>query len=204
MINIDPFFKITEEVLDKCREFAKNSIETSIDLYAVRHDFNPNDPAAIERATDKFSRDITIGKIGEEFVYQKYSPYINLSPPDYQIYSKAEKSWSPDLKSDKISIAVKSQDIRSKLDNDESWIFQLGSKGKDLDKEIFNSIDDNKYVSFVSLNIPKRSGQIMAVVKLSWLHKNNLFKNARSINLTNKSAVYMDDLIEYKEDLFQL
>jgi len=201
-------FDISTETLDKCRRFGADSVSSSLDKYAFRHGFDVNDPDAVERAVSKFSKDITIGKIGEEFVYRKYVERIpELSPPDYNIYSIKDKSWEPDLKdlSSNLSIAVKSQDIRSKIDNSESWVFQLGSNGKDTDKEIFNEVDDNKYVAFTSLNIPKRFGEIKAVVKLSWLHKMELFKPMQIDRLqSNKIAVYMCDLDNYKDNLWQL
>lgn len=204
----DQKFDISTEILDKCRKFGADSVNSSLDKYAFRHGFDVNDPDAVERAVSKFSKDITIGKIGEEFVYRKYIQFIhNLKSPDYNIYSINDKSWEPDLKdlSSNLSIAVKSQDIRSRLDNGESWVFQLGSSGKDTDKEIFNELNEDSYVAFVSLNIPKRIGEIKAVVKLSWLHKNKLFKPMQIDRLqSNKIAVYFSDLEVFVNELWQL
>ena len=206
MTIIDPKFIISEETLSKCKKFGLDSVNSSIDKYADRHGFDLNDSSAVERAINKFSKDICIGKIGEEIVYQKYIKSIpDLKSPDYNIYSVKNKSWSPDLKANNLSIAVKSQDIQSKIDNEESWVFQIGSKGKDSDKEIFNSDNDNSYVALVSLNIPKRLAEIKAVVKLSWIHSNKLFEPMRIERLqSNKVAVYYEKLEKYSDQLWQL
>lgn len=201
-------YKISEDLLFKCKKFGLDSINSSIDKYALRHGFDVNDADAVERALNKFSMDICIGKIGEELVYSEYSLLLpNLSKPDYNIYSVKQKSWDSDLKDldSNISIAVKTQDIRSMLDNDESWVFQMSASGKDTDKEIFDKIDENHYVAFVSLNIPKRSGEIKALVKVQWLHDKKLFKSMKNENLRgNKLAIYFDDLDLYNNELWQL
>tara|TARA_R110000868_G_scaffold75946_3_gene218772 strand:+ start:1769 stop:2392 length:624 start_codon:yes stop_codon:yes gene_type:complete len=201
-------YKISEDLLFKCKKFGIDSINSSIDKYALRHGFDINDPDAVERALNKFSMDICIGKIGEELVYSTYSLLLpNLSKPDYNIYSVKQKSWDSDLKdlNSNISIAVKTQDIRSMLDNDESWVFQMSTSGKDTDKEIFNKTNDNHYVAFVSLNIPKRIGELKALVKVQWLHDKKLFKQMKLETLrNNKLAVYFEDLEFYKDELWQI
>lgn len=101
-------------------------------------------------------------------------------------------------------MAVKGQDISSNLFFGESWVFQY-NKGRDFDcdKEIFKETNDN-YVSFVSLNIPRRLAEIKAVVKVKWLHENNMFKEMQQDYLkSNKVAVYFEDLIKHS-DLFQI
>lgn len=208
MTTIDPKFIISEDMLNKCKKFGIDSVNSSLDKYASRHGFDISDPNAVERALTKFSSDICCGKIGEELVFKKYLEKIpGLTAPDYNIYSKKNKSWEPDLKDmdSNLTIAVKSQDIRSKLDNEESWVFQLGNKGKDTDKAIFNKSDGNHYVALVSLNIPKRFGEIKAVIKLSWIHNNNLFRemNIKELN-GNKCAIYYDDLKSFSNELWQL
>jgi hypothetical protein len=199
-------FKIDEYTLNTCKKFANDSVYSSLDKYADRHGFDVNDASAVERALTKFSKDIVIGKVGEEFVYRAYrEKFPNLTLPDYEIYSVKNKSWAPDLKDENFTLAVKSQDIKSKIDNDESWTFQSGSNGRDTDKEVFDNANDNKFVALVSLNIPKRTGEIKAVVRISWLLKNKMFQPMKIERLqSNKTAVYFDDLLKYKDDLWQL
>jgi len=193
-------FTISEDIIKKCAEFGKASISSSSDKYAKRNQFDQ----------EKIAKDIKIGKIGEEMVYEKLSPlFPELSKPDHNIYDKFNKSWDPDLKDlSGIKIAVKSQDFDSSTFFGDSWVFQF-NKGKsyDCDKEIFGeskSLDQN-YVAFVSLNVPRKTGIIQAIVKVSWLHENNMFKDMKKENLRgNKLAVYLDDLNTKKDELWQI
>jgi hypothetical protein len=196
---IEPQFIISEDILTKCLDFAKNSVNTSKDKYARRNQFD----------VEKIVKDIRNGKVGEEAVYEKVSAlYPALSKPDHQIYSKKDKSWSPDLidSATGTHLAVKSQDIESAINFGESWVFQFNqNKNYDRDTGIFNNTNDKHYVVFVALNVPKRVGSIRAIVKVQWLHDNNLFKPMKKqILQNNKLAVYMDDLEKHKEELWQL
>lgn len=195
----NPKFEITKEILDSCSKFADDSVSTSADKYARRGQMN----------VSKIRNDIRNGKIGEEGAWIKVSElYPNLSRPDYLIYDKKEKSWDPDLKDIEsgIRVAVKSQDINSALDFGESWVFQYRpNKNYDCDNGIFECVDDEHYVAFVSLNVPKRFGTIKAIVKVKWLLENNLFKNMKKASLqNNKLAVYYEDLEKFSDNLWQL
>ena len=132
-------------------------------------------------------------------VYNILKPLLpDLTEPDYNIYDKYNKSWDPDLKANNIKLAIKSQDYESALRYTHSWIFQK------TDKEIFQNKDDNKYVAFVSENVALYEGSIVAIVKVNWLHENNLFKPMkREVLQSNKLAVYLNDLKEF-DDLWQL
>lgn len=189
-------FTISEDILNKCKEFAKLSVDSSADKYASRNQLD----------VEKIMKDIRNGKVGEEAVYSNLlDKFPHLSKPDHQVYSKKDKSWSPDLKSNNISIAVKSQDIESALAYEDSWVFQHGDGKKDCDSAVFKEVDLNHYVAFVSLNVPKRIGSIRAIVKIQWLHDNNLFKEMKKENLRgNKLAVYLEDLEKFPNELWQL
>jgi len=199
MLTIEPKFIITPEIYDKCSKFSKDSVLTSADKYARRNQLD----------VEKIAKDIRNGKIGEQGVWDiLVKSYPELSAPDYTIYSKKDKSWDPDLKDNNsgIRIGVKSQDIESSLSFGESWVFQFGNGGKyDCDSGVFKETDLNHYISFVSLNVPKRRGEIRAIVKVQWLHDKKLFKEMKKATLRgNKVAVYYDDLEQYKDDLWQL
>ena len=199
MTIIDPKFIISEDINNKCITFAKASVSSSSDRYARRQQFD----------VEKIVKDIRNGKIGEEGVYEKVSAfYPNLSKPDHQIYSKKDKSWSPDLIDNEsgMHLAVKSQDIESALNFGESWVFQYGNGGKyDCDTGVFKQTDPNHYVAFVALNVPKRFGTIRAIVKIQWLHDKKLFKEMKKQSLRgNKVAVYFEDLEKYSDQLWQL
>lgn len=200
MTTFDTIFSISADIFDKCSKFAKESVATSADKYARRNQFD----------IEKIIKDIRNGKIAEEVVYAQASAAIpSLTCPDYNIYDKKDKSWAPDLQdlNSNLRLAVKSQDIESEQSFSRSWVFQFGSGGKfDCDTGIFGKhLDDNYYVSFVSLNVPKRIGSIRALVKVKWLHDNKLFKEMKKQSLRgNKIAVYYEDLERFPDQLWQL
>jgi hypothetical protein len=196
----DSKFIISDEIYNKCVKFANESVSTNARKYANRNQFD----------VDKIKKDIRNGKIAEEGVYEVVSQlYPYLSKPDHTIYSAKEKSWDPDLKDEamKYKLAVKSQDIESEINFGRSWVFQFGNGGKfDCDTGIFSKdVDPNHYVSFISLNVPKRFGVIQAIVSVKWLHDKKLFKEMKKQSLRgNKVAVYYEDLEKFKEELWQL
>lgn len=191
-------FEINKDVFEKCTKFAADSVGTSIDKYAQRKQYN----------SSKIQKDIRVGKIGEVAVYNFLSEkYPDITYPDFNIYDKKDKSWDADLKipNTNISVAVKSQDAESSIAYGDSWVFQFNmGKSYDCDSAIFKEEDDDHYVSFVSLNTPKKTGEIRAIVKVSWLHKKNMFKPMKLKHLQgNKVAVYLEDLQKH-EDIWQL
>lgn len=203
ILNKDSYFTITEETLNKCMQFAKDSVTTSIDKYARRNQNNVN----------KIIEDIRNGKLAEEYVWQELKElYPNLSKPDYNIYDKKQKNWDADLKDPSVplKIAVKSQEIKSEMAYGRSWVFQFRPESKfDTDTGIFGKQDNEdhyvSFVSFVSLNVAKRIGYIRALVKVNWLHQNKLFKAMQLKNLqNNKIAVYFSDLEKLTDQLYQL
>lgn len=196
---IESKFIITPEIYDQCSKFATDSVATSADKYARRNQLD----------IEKIKKDIRNGKIGEEVVWESLlRKYPGLTGPDYKIYSKKDKSWDPDLRDilSNMRLGVKSQDIESSLSFGESWVFQYGNGGKyDCDSGVFKDSDPNHYIAFVALNVPKRKGEIRAIVKIQWLHDKKLFKEMKKASLRgNKLAVYYDDLERFKDELWQL
>jgi len=195
----DPSFAISEEMLQKCTKFAQDSVGSSADKYARRNQMN----------VAKIMDDIRNGKLAEEAVYQKLAEaYPKISAPDYNIYDKKNKNWDPDLKETEVPlrVAVKSQEIKSEIAFGRSWVFQFGNGGKfDCDTGIFGKGDDSHYVCFVSLNVPRRCGELRALVKVQWLHDKKLFKAMKKQILQgNKVAVYYEDLEKLPEELWQI
>lgn len=177
--------KFSTQDISKCKEFA-NKIDTA--YYATRRQTN----------NEKRIKDQIIGKLGEiaTYVYFK-SKGIELTQPDFKLYSKAEKSWDFDLKGQGINLHVKSQAIYQARKYGESWIFQ------NEDKHIFKDVSDNDYVCFVLVDPDKGTAEVKSVAKLAELHSNNLFKKPKLIHLSSKSAVYFEDLkSSLKENLF--
>lgn len=192
-------FTISPDIYTKCTSFAKSSVSSSSDKYARRNQFD----------VEKIIKDIRNGKLGEEGVHALLlEKFPQLTAPDHNIYDKINKSWDPDLKDEEsnIRVAVKSQDFESASSFGESWVFQYRAGAKyDCDTGIFGTVDSTHYVAFVALNVPKRIGEIKAIVKVKWLHDNNLFKEMKKASLKgNKLAVYFEDLENFSDELFQL
>lgn len=181
---------IPQELIDKSRQFAKDSVSTNLSAYARRGQSNVQ---AIERQ-------IMEGKVGEEMSRsQLISVLPKLSLVDFNIYEKKDKSWDPDLKDElsKTRIAVKSQNYESAQYYHESWVFQFNDGRQfDCDTGIFGKdIDPNHYVCMVLLNMPKKVAQIRACVKVQWLRDNNMFQPmalSKFSSTNNKLAVYYD------------
>lgn len=200
-------FILTPEIISKCEQFARASAPTNMSALNRRGQSNP----------EAIIRQIKTGKSGEVCVHEIVSKdYPNLSEPDFNVYEKKDKSWSPDLQ-DLVTgfrLGVKSQEMESALQYYESWVFQFNDGKKfDCDTEVFgNDLDPNHYVTFVLVNTPKKVSQIRAIVKVQWLHDKELFQpmalqKFKSTN--NKLAVYYDhpeynSLIKYADELWQL
>jgi hypothetical protein len=185
----------TQEEIDQVKDFA-NKIDTS--YYANRSQFD----------NEKRKQDQIVGKLGEVATYNVLKEkYPTLSPVDFTIYSKKEKSWDFDLKADGICAHVKSQNLIQSKKYGESWIFQKGNGiNRNYDKEIFDRITANQYVSFVLVDLTKYEAEIKAIVELDFLHKKDMFRLPvlEKLRVANKMAVYFSDLKEYPNKLCAL
>lgn len=189
-------FEVTDELIDRCMVFAKASIDSSNDKYSSRG----------QDSTEKKILDIRNGRIGEETAYNLFSTCLpNLSKPDYNIYGVKQKSWVPDLVDPSgIELAVKTQDIFGLCGFGESWTFQWGH-GVDCDGFIFKEKDLNHYVTFVQLNTLGKFAAVRGIVKVQWLHDNDMFKDPVKESLWDiKLVVYYTDLEKHKDELWQL
>ena len=188
---------IDPDMFDRATKFADSVISTNKNRYANRNQSNLN----------KIKKDIIIGKLGEELAYlHLFDQFPHITKPDYTIYSASGKSWEPDLKTDILNIAVKSQDVMSGIYYGVSWIFQFNNnKNYDCDKEIFKNKSKNQYVVLTSIDLRKEVGEIKAIVNVNWMHEKNLFKEPEvKILKGNKLAVYFEDMEKYKDELWQL
>lgn len=185
----------TEEEMQVCFEFAEK-IDTS--FYAKRS----------QGDNEKRKHDQVIGKLGEvatfNFLKEKYP---TLSPVDFKLYDKKNKSWDFDLKGDSINLHCKSQDIKLSKKFGESWTFQRGDKtSSHYDREIFERKSPNQYVSFTIVDLANKSATIKAIVELDFLFKKDLFKLPIISRLreNNKSVVYFREMKEFTTKLFAL
>lgn len=179
------FVKFTQQEIEKCQEFA-NKIDTR--FYATRNQSN----------NDKRIKDQIFGKLGEIATFNSFKDKgIELTEPDFNIYGKNKKSWDFDLKGKDLNLHVKSQSISQSKKYGESWMFERN------DRHVFKDISENDYVCFVIIDQDNKIAEIKAIVKLTDLHKYNLFEKPKLSYLTSKSAVYFTSLQKsFKENLF--
>lgn len=191
-----------QELINKCKEFAQNSLPTSVDQYTKRG----QDPAKEYRQIIQ----LTNGKLGEELSYAAYFPYYpQLSLPDHQVYHRKDKSWTPDLTDEvsNIKIAVKTKDARDAKEWGASWIFEKTDRkifGDRLDRQ---NIDTNQYVCCVVVDLPGKKGEIVACVQLQWLHDHELFTQPDRDCLGTKLTVRLENMqkvIIDPQELWQL
>lgn len=194
--------KFNREMADKCRQFAIDSLDTSVDQYARRG----QDPSKRQRMIIQ----LTNGKLAEEIAHAAWQPYFSdLSSPDYNIYSKKDKSWDPDLTSEKsnIRMAVKAKDARDAAEWGASWIFEKTDRkifGPKLDNQ---NLDPNQYVCMVVVDLLGLKGEVKACVRLQWLHDMKLFEKPDRDYLGTKLTVRLRTLervIQSPEELWQL
>lgn len=191
-----------DAMIEKCREFAKNSLPTSIDEYSRRG----QDPAKIYRQIIQ----LTNGKLGEELAYACYSKYYpDLTRPDLNVYSKEAKSWEPDLTSvsSGVRLAVKTKDAIDAHQWGMSIIVEKTDRklmGPNLDGK---NLDPNQFVLMTIIDAPHKKGEVVACVKLQWLHDNNLFSKPDRDYLATKLTVRLENMqkvISDPNELWQL
>lgn len=188
---LDTPFLLSSEIFERAADFAAQQYETSKDAYARRGQSNA---AKIKRQTG-------VGKLGEEVAYGKISPfYPSIQKPDYTIYTASKKSWDDDLLNveGQPSFAVKSQDTASAGKYALSWVaqYRVGAS-YDVDRGIFMNEGEDKFFVFTLIDVANKIGMIKAIIRLSFLHKNNLFEEMKVFHLRgNKKAIYFSSLEE--------
>ena len=102
--------KISKYNYHKCVDFANKQLKTSADLYAYRG----------ESKKEKMAYDIIVGKLAELAV----AKFLKCSKPDFTIYERRKKSYSPDLRLGNLRVHVKGQSEESIKRYGHSWLFQ--------------------------------------------------------------------------------
>jgi hypothetical protein len=194
--------KFNDTLFNKCKQFAQDSLGTSVDQYARRG----QDPSKYYRMIIQLIN----GKLGEEMDYHVFLPYYpNLTAPDYNIYDKKNKSWKEDLIDNvaNIRLAAKTKDKRDADQWGPSWIFEKTDKkifGEKLDNK---NLDPRQYVVFNVVDQIGLQGRVLACVSLQWLHDKNLFEKPDRDYLGTKLTVRFDSMlkvIQSHDELWQL
>ena len=176
---------LTQEEVDKCRQFAIDSVGTSTSFYATRNQFN----------TKKIEEDIFIGKIGEFGVWHYYNNLTKfpLSEPDTKIYETGQKNFNADLTCLERHVHVKTQSIDSAFMFGTSWIMQKN------DPVLKHPISEDRLAFCLSKGHKVNVLAILPVIRVIDL---NLIKQPRLDKfIGNKISIYYEDMksLPYEE-----
>jgi len=170
-------FTISDEIYNKCLEFAHKRIEGSSGLYAYRGEQNRN----------KMIEDCLIGTLGEWGAHSYLlTKGIKVSEPDLNIYETKRKSFAADLSNADYSIHVKSQSLKSFKKYGASWLLQRSDR-------IVKEPTDKDYFVFVKVN--SKEVEIMGTCKVRDIVINGLWGECKVPSYRHsKVALYLDEL----------
>lgn len=175
---------LTQEIYDRCKEFAEKRIELSKNLYAYRG----------EQKKEKMIEDIIIGTLGEwgAFEYLK-SKGILTSEPDMVIYETRRKTFSADIANKDFNFHIKSQSASSASRYGNSWLFQKSDK-------ITHSPDYRD--CFIFSVVDGLEVEILGICRIKDICDNNLWGECKVWAYRHtKLALYLKDLIKAGIDL---
>ena len=172
-----------EEIM-KCRKFALNVVETNLEKYKQRNQFNKK----------KIIKDIYVGKKAEIAAWKYLSNSgLNVNEPDFEIYGAKRKSFDADIKDNDndCNYHVKSMTKESADTWGLSWSFQIEDplvhSPEDKDKIILCEVLD-KFRVDVKIVIEATVAQGLYGIP-------KLYKLKRI-----KKVLYWDDIENYLKD----
>lgn len=170
--------ELDDKTIEKCAVFAGECVETNIDEYKRRRQFNKT----------KIIGDIKTGKIAEcaAFSFFKKNNF-SVVEPDFKIYTARKKNFNSDIIASKSNkewlIHVKSQRIEQSEKYGISWMFQkqdkLITKPKSLDV-LFLCLVKAHTVDVIGIHKAEDITDIYGEPKLTYL--------------TSKAALYYKDI----------
>lgn len=170
--------ELDDKTVEKCAIFAGECVETNIDEYKRRRQFNKT----------KIIGDIKTGKIAECAAFSFFQNNgFNVVEPDFKIYTARKKNFNSDIIASKSNkewlIHVKSQRIEQSEKYGISWMFQkqdkLITKPKSLDV-LFLCLVKAHTVDVIGIHKAKDITDIYGEPKLTYL--------------TSKAALYYEDI----------
>lgn len=186
---------LSTEDWDKCIKFA----------YGSGYIYNQYSEKRNQQDCSKHKHDNLIGKVAEIVVYNSIKPFKEISEPDFNIYERKNKSWKADMQlKDGLDIHVKAQDTEQGLRFGISWIFQWGDNSGYGGKDSIYADGANGWVCFTSVDESKKSGEILAIIRIDILKKCGLaYEDPKKPSLIGiKKAVYYN--IENRKNIVSL
>jgi len=142
--------KISKYNYNKCVDFANKQLKTSADLYAYRG----------EAKKEKMAYDIIVGKLAELAV----AKFLKCSKPDFTIYERRKKSYSPDLRLGNLRVHVKGQSEESVKRYGHSWLFQRSD-------QIVRNATPYDVIILTSVSVRKLEVHILKLIRAREINK---------------------------------
>lgn len=180
--------KISKEQMERARQFARQRIDKSADLYKCRG----------EDKLDKMIEDIVIGTVGE-FGVAKYlrSKGYSCTRPDLNIYETKRKSFEQDLlcfEESDLSISeisphkvhVKSQSVASSKRYGNSWLLQKSDS-------VTKNPGKDEYFAFTE--VEGQNVTVLGIVRCEDILKHELYNECKVPWYRHtKHALYFKDI----------
>ena len=138
-------------------------------------------------------QDLIVGALGELAAYEYLkSEGIDVTPPDFEIYEAADKSFDADLKGNCNGkhYHIKAQSLVSAKRHGVSCLFQRYDP-------IVSEPCSHDYVIMTVVDVDKLTVDVYAPMSLFDINKNELWGQCNVPHLrSNKVALYLEDLLE--------
>ena len=142
--------KISKYNYNKCVDFANKQLKPSADLYAYRG----------EAKKEKMAYDIIVGKLAELAV----AKFLKCSKPDFTIYERRKKSYSPDLRLGNLRVHVKGHSEESIQRYGHSWLFQRND-------QIVRNATPYDIIILTSVSVRKLEVHILKLIRAREINK---------------------------------
>ena len=169
--------------IEKCNQFARKQVETSMSQYRRRNQTNP----------ERIVAQIIDGKLGELYACKEMRKKgFVCTDPDFEIYASRNKSFDADLYCNGRPVHVKSQNIDSAKRYGASWVFQAGGVGfGNRDPCLDNSQDD--MCVFVTVDHKNQSAAVLGPFNINDVRPH--MKDPRLAYLKGiKKCIYLKDI----------
>jgi len=178
--------KVSKELIDECKEFARLRVDDSESCYRRRG----------EARKQKMQLDIQQGTIAEWAVYNLLvDKALDVNEPDMTIHKIKNKSFGPDLSDGKLNFHVKTQPIESSKRYGYSWLFQKTDK-------VFINPTDNDFLVLTSSYFDQV--EIMGIIKIKDLVEGCLISAPKVPRYQyTKVAIYYDEICDSNVTLWR-
>lgn len=175
---------LTKKELEKCMQFAENSVDSSLSHYKRRNN----------TSRSRIIQDIYTGKCGEIGVYKILKSLgYEVNQPDFEIYEGRKKSFNADMTYGNYNIHCKAQNEESATKYGISWILQYGGSGWGHTDKLFKN--RSKFDILAPTLIIGDEVQLFGLIRVDDLFKKDMIKMPSCKWFADtKRAIYYDDI----------